>query len=227
LDEREIYFIDYYKSLTTQNGYNVSEGGGGFNRPKLSFEEQVKCSKLFTIEQVKDIQQMLYEGYEYYEIRSKYPKLSDSFLSNINTGLNFVREDLSYPIATLHTKFSKKTKENIIDEIKNNIPYKEISKKYGISVGYISMINSGQKWHQDNEIYPLCKKGCSDGAWSHDLKKDLIFSDSTHAELGKKYGKAKSTVTAINAGRNRKDSRFLYPLRDNKIKNQEIWNTLF
>lgn len=227
LNEREIFFINHYKSLKDQNGYNISEGGQGCNKPKLTFEEQVKLSYIFNVDEVKDIQDMLLDGYEYFEIKKKHPKLSGSFISNINTGLNFKREDLTYPLATLHTKFSKETKEKIISDIKMNRPYEEISKEYGISKGYISMINKGEKWFNQDTVYPLCKKGCSDGAWSHDAKHDLIFSDLTHLEIGNKYSKAKSTITALNTGRNRKDSRFIYPLSKNKEQNQKIWNTLF
>lgn len=227
LNEREIYFISYYQSLINQNGYNYTEGGAGCAKPKLSFSEQVKLSKLFNEEEVRDIQDMLLDGYEYFEIKKKYPILTDSFLSNINLGLNFVRDDLTYPLATLHTKFTKETKENIIRDIQANITYKEISEKYGISTGYISMINKGTKWYNDKLNYPLCKKGCSDGAWSENAKRDLIFTNLTHIEIGKKYNKQKSTITALNTGRNRKDSRLKYPLRKHQEENQQIWVTLF
>lgn len=170
---------------------------------------------------------MLLDGYEYYEIKAKFPVLSDSFLSNINTGWNFIRKDLEYPLCKLHTKFSKGTKEAIIKDIINNTPYKEISKKYGISLGYISMINSGQKWKNVKYSYPLCKKSCSDGSYCHDLKKDLIFTNLSQMDLAIKYNKSKSTVTAINVGRNRKDNRFKYPLRTYKEENKQIWSTLF
>lgn len=224
LNEREIFFIAHYKSLIGQNGYNVSKGGNVYNR---TFRQQVSLSKIFTVQEVKDIQSMLLEGYEYFEIKKKYPKLSDSFLSNINLGLNFKREDLKYPLTTLHTKFSKRIKEEIITDIKSGKPYAEISKKYGISTGYIAMINKGEKWHDDKVTYPLCLKGCSDGSWSKNAKYDLIFTNLSHAAIAYKYHKAKSTITALNVGRNRKDNRLVYPLGKNKEQNKKIWNTLF
>lgn len=228
IDERERYFIQINNSLVKNGcGYNLALGGMGCSKEKLTFEEQVKLSKLFTIDEVKDIQQMLIDGYQYFEIRCKYPRLSDSFISNINTGQNFIRDDLEYPLSKLHTKFTKETQNKIIDEIRNGVEYKVISNKYGISTGYISMINSGKKWHNNLLNYPLCKKSCSDGAWSNNLKKDLIFTSISHYDLAAKYNKAKSTITAINVGRNRKDSRFLYPLRQYQNENKIIWNTLF
>ena len=95
VNEREMYFIQKYETQKDSNkGYNITYGGQGCPRPKLSFEEQVKLSKLFALEDVKDIQQMLVDGYQYYEIKNKYPQLTDSFLSNINIGDNFYRNDL-------------------------------------------------------------------------------------------------------------------------------------
>lgn len=228
VNERENYFIDKYDTqVKSGKGYNITSGGLNCVKPKLSFEEQVKLSKLFTIDEVKDIQQMLCEEYQFYEIKKKYPVLTNSFLSNINTGCNFRREDLSYPLATSHSKFSKKTQESIIQNIINGVEYKEISNKYGISQGYISMINKGTKWHKDEYNYPLCQKSCSDGKWSHEAKYLIIFSTETFREIGKKLNKDHTTISALNNGRNRKDGRFIYPLRANKEKNQQIWNTLF
>lgn len=228
VNEREIYFIQKYSAQKDSGkGYNVIFGGAGYSRPKLTFEEQVALSKMFTINEVKDIQSMLLEGYQYYEIKAKYPRLTDSFLTNINLGDNFQREDLIYPLATLHSKFSKETQENIIKDIIAGVEYATISSKYGISEGYISMINNGTKWHKDEYTYPLCQKACSDGAWTHEAKYLLIFSSLSQLKIGEKLGKAKSTITALNVGRNRKDDRFIYPLGSNKAANQQIWNTLF
>lgn len=227
VNEREIFFIDYYKSLKTQNGYNVTSGGQGCPRKNLTFQECVKASKLFNEVEVRDIQEMLMQQYAFYEILQKYSQLTPSFLSNINTGLNFKRDDLHYPLAISHSHFSRNTKLAIINDISTGIVYSEIAKKYNISPSLISGINNGNYWKQENMIYPLCKKSCADGAYSKDLKYDLIFGDESYDKLAEKYRKAKSTVTAINVGRNRKDSRLIYPLRRHQEENQKIWNTLF
>lgn len=228
VNKREEYFIALLDTqINSHKGYNVTFGGDGCAKPKLSFEEQVALSKLFTLEQVKDIQFMLIEGYQYYEILSKYPQLTNSFLSNINNGYNFVRQDLVYPLATLHSKFSKQTQDDIIQAIKQNKSYAAISVKYGISPSYISMINNGSKWHKDEESYPLCKKGGADGAWAHMAKQQLIFTDLSQATIASNCKKSKAAITALNVGRNRKDCRFKYPLRQHQLENQQIWNTLF
>lgn len=227
LNEREKFFIVNEKSLINENGYNLTIGGEGCAKPKKTFEECVACSKLFSLKEVLDIQSMLIEGYSFSEILIKYSKLTKSFLSNINLGLNFKNDKLTYPLAIEHTKFTKETKEKIIEEIKSGVSYKEISSKYNISPSFISMINSGKKWYKINEKYPLSLKKCADGKYSHNAKQDLIFSNLTHLDIAQKYGKAKATITAINTGRNRVDKRFIYPLDKHKEENQKIWNTLF
>lgn len=226
LNERERFFINFFQSHVSQNGYNITFGGDGNNKDPKTFQECCACSKILTEEQIRDIQQMLIDGYQYFELKQKYPVLTDSFCSNINNGWNFKRDDLKYPLKTLHTKFSKSTMEAIKNDIKNNIPYSEISKKYGISSGYISEINSGHRWFDAKEFYPLCKKSCTDKQWGINCIKDILFTDLTYEQLGKKYGKSQAAVKAIAAGRNFHNKQLKYSLRVYKRENQEIWNTL-
>lgn len=143
LNEREIYYIKKFHSLVSENGYNLTKGGDGCSKEKLTFEEKCHLSKIFSQEEIEDIQKMLCEDYEFYEIKNKYPVLTASFLSNINTGLNFKKEDLVYPLKKYHTRFSKQTKLNIKKDIKSNIKYSDIAAKYNISITLLSMINNG------------------------------------------------------------------------------------
>lgn len=227
LNEREKFFIEKEKSLVSENGYNIAKGGQGSERDKKTFEQCVASSKIFTLEEIKDVQRMLIEGYAFHEIRNKYPKLSDSFLSNINTGLNFINPELKYPLATCHSRYTKETKEKIIKAIKDGVSYREIKEKYHISPGYVSEINAGNRWRKEGETYPLYLKECADGAYSRTVKHDLIFTNKTCTAIAREHGKAQCTISAINTGRNRKDSRFLYPLNKNQEENQKIWSNLF
>lgn len=111
-------------------------------------------------------------------------------------------------------------------DIINQVPYSQISKKYNISIGYISQINNGTRFHDDNYTYPLAEKICNDDSYVAPLLYDLLFTNLSSIKLGEKYGKAKATITAINVGRNRKNPNYLYPLRDNLQKNQKIYNSL-
>jgi group I intron endonuclease len=226
LNEREIFFIDYFKTLTTQNGYNLTVGGDGCAKPKKTFEECCKVSKILNEEQVRDIQRMLCEKYQYFEIQKKYPFLKDSFLQNINTGWNFRREDLDYPLlkGSKSRRYSKELKEKIIEELKTSRSLTEIAKEYHISRSYLSQINKGDKWFDPNNNYPLYDR--SKDSWSKKCKYDIIFSNMTLLEISKKYNICYSTIKKINSGKSRVDKNLYYPLNKNKEKNQKILDTL-
>lgn len=52
INNREIYFIGYYHSLTTENGYNLTIGGDGCPKPPLTYKEKLQKSKLFTGQEI-------------------------------------------------------------------------------------------------------------------------------------------------------------------------------
>lgn len=224
LGEREKYYIQLYHSLIEENGYNYTLGGEGCSRPPKTFEEKCKCSQLFTQEEIEDIQKMLCEYYTYPEIQKKYPQLGDSFLSNINTGLNFKRDDLEYPLLSYHTTTEKIIQDQIMQDIKDGIDYPILSKKYNISPGLLSEINSGKSWHRKELTYPLCVK--VDHSWVEDCRRDIIFSDETLVEIAKRYGKSYSTIKVLGQGKHHRDERFRYPLRTFKNYNQQVYREL-
>lgn len=159
LNEREKFYIQEYKTYIRDGGYNLTFGGDGHSRDKLSFEECCARSKILTKEEIIDIQEMLIDGYQYFEIKEKYPKLSSSFLQNINLGLNFHRNDLIYPLTSFHTKkYTKKQIEEVREKIAQGLSYSTISNEYNISVSYLSQINTGTRWYNAMIDYPLYKK---------------------------------------------------------------------
>lgn len=192
----------------------------------MTFEEKCACSKIFTEAEIRDIQSMLIQGYQYFEVQAKYPLLTDSFLTNINTGLNFRREDLTYPLLRQHSRFSKEDRIAIYDALKAETPYYIIQKQYHISASYLSQINNGTRWHDDTLKYPLAYKSCADDSYVEPLFYDLLFTSLSSAKLGIKYNKSKGTITAINVGRNRHNSNYTYPLRDHLEENRKIWYSL-
>ena len=221
MNEREIYYITLYKSY--KKGYNETFGGGGHKRDKKTFKECCKDSKNFSEEEIRDIQQMIIDGYQNHEILKKYSKLSRSLLNNINVGYNFYREDLQYPLAQYHSSRDKETQDKIIQELKDGIPYSLISEKYNISVGLLSLINNGKKWRKNTEQYPLSYKSCNDHEKGENIKKDLIFSTLTFCQIANKYNISDDAVRAICSGRNRRDNELKYPLRENCQENQKRW----
>lgn len=219
VNEREKYFIQYYHSLKDENGYNVTLGGDGCPKPPLSYEEKLERSKLFTGEEIKDIQQRLINDEEYDDIEKIYaPKLKRTFLVNINTGTNFYNPDFNYPLKkNAKSKFSQKEIREIKNRIKSGEIYSSIQKDFNIkSAGFLSMINTGKYFYSDEDTYPLCNKGCrkqDNEEWVNGIIFDIINSNLSLSQIAGKWNKSYSTVKNINAGRSHKKEELKYPLR--------------
>lgn len=56
-------------------------------------------------------------------------------------------------------KIDQRTLELIKEDlIETNLTYETIKNKYGVSIGFISDLNNGKLWREDEVIYPLRKK---------------------------------------------------------------------
>lgn len=201
-NEREEYWIKEKKSHVSEGGYNITFGGDGHSVEKLPWEELVERGKVFSGEEILDIQNRLIKGEKYDDIMKYYaPRLTRTFLSNINHGTNYKNPNLTYPLKTDFSgegAFSKNEIAEIKQEIKSGMKYSEIQAKHGIkSAGFISMINSGKYYFDPNETYPLIVKGCADKSWINNCLYDIIYSDLSLAKIAEKYGKAESTIKKL------------------------------
>ena len=227
VDEREQYWIEYYSSLSSLNGYNITSGGQGCPRTPMTYEEHIHNSKLFTAEEIINIQMMLRSGEQSTTIREKYaPRLQQSYLDNINSGLNFKNPNWTYPLRPTETNrsnyFTTKEIELIKQDIKKGMTYDEIGAKWSISRGLISGINNGKVWYDKNEQYPLCIKGHSKihnlNTWVKDVQEELMYGSLNQKEIAEKYEKAYSTIKKINSGASHHNSAYKYPLTSNRIQ---------
>lgn len=219
INEREKYFISYYKTLISENGYNITIGGDGCPKPPLSYEEKLNRSKLFTKEEIIDIQNRLINDEEYDDIEAIYfPKLKRTFLVNINTGTNFYNPDFDYPLKkNAKSKFSQREIKDIKEMIKSGVKYKEIQKKYNIrSAGFLSQINTGKYFFDKKEQYPLNNKignKTQNEKWVDAIRQDIINSSLSLSKIAEKHHRSYSTVKNINSGRSHKKDGLTYPLR--------------
>lgn len=219
INDREIYFIGYYHSLTSENGYNLTIGGEGCSKPPLTYEEKLARSKLFTGDEIKDIQNRLLNDEEYNDIEEFYkPRLKRTFLVNINTGTNFYNPDFSYPLKkNAKSKFSQKEIRAIKNRIKSGEKYASIQKDFNIkSAGFLSMINTGKYFYSDKDTYPLCNKGSrkqGNEVWVNGIIEDILKTNMSLSKIAKKWEKSYSTVKNINSGRSHKKEQLKYPLR--------------
>ena len=196
IDEREIFFIQYYHSLKDENGYNITLGGQGYKRKPLTYEEKLNLSKLFTKEEIIDIQNRLINDEEYDDIEKIYsPKLKRTFLVNINTGTNYFNENFDYPLKkNAKSRFSQKEIREIKDRIKSGEKYKTIQKDFNIkSAGFLSMINSGKYFYSDKDTYPLCDKSgnkAQNEIWVQGIIKDILETNLSLKEISQKWNKS-------------------------------------
>lgn len=160
LNEREKYWIEYYKSNKKENGYNLSDGGNNIYTKHLNNSSNI-TSKKQRVNEIKEL--LLNSKMSIQEIARRYNITVES-VTNINRGHSWFQEDINYPIRDtrkktiyycpqcgkqLSTKYSKmckkcdgekqqKEKGNFID-VKtfendlDNYGLKELSKKYNVS----------------------------------------------------------------------------------------------
>lgn len=100
-DEREKHWIKEKKTHISDGGYNITFGGDGCQKGPIDFDKLANKSKIFTKEEILDIQKRLINNEKYDNIIAFYtPRLTRTFLSNINHGVNYKNPDLTYPLKT-------------------------------------------------------------------------------------------------------------------------------
>lgn len=81
------------------------------------------------------------------------------------------------------------------------------------------MINKGQRYHQDNIIYPIRNRvnQCKYKKLNNDeflcLVEEIINTNIPFPQLSYKYGISTTTVYNINSGKTRFNKDYNYPLR--------------
>lgn len=110
------------------------------------------------------------------------------------------------------SKISLEVALQIIEEIKQGISYNSISERYNICLSYISNINQGICFRQNNETYPLYRYVKSDEEYET-LIDLLLNSDLTFKEIATSLNIGESTVKKINYGKLKPNLYPSYPIR--------------
>lgn len=100
----------------------------------------------------------------------------------------------------------------LIKSIKNGESYIDISHQFGISISYISMINTGLFFKQPNTTYPLYKYYRTNNDYLG-LIELLQYSDLTLQQIAIELNLSLSTVKKINYGTLREGLVSDYPIR--------------
>lgn len=110
------------------------------------------------------------------------------------------------------SKFSKEEIQDIKNMIKSGCCYDEIVNKYNISKTFISNINAGLYFKDENENYPL-KDYRLNNSTTELLIQYLEESDLTFSQIAKVLNIAESTVKKTNYGTLRHGLVESYPIR--------------
>lgn len=230
LDEKEKYYIDKFDSFyTTGKGYNLTQGGQwGSGTQKLTIKQATEIKKMITNSELT-----------FQQIGDNYG-VTIYAISDINRGKSFHEDNISYPLRPAPKKsvLDEDKIEIIIDMLLNTkMTQEEIAFATNINSYTVGEINRGtSSWCPEELDYPLRKPIKKSTYQNKILENDvkeicykLCFTNLTLEQIGKDYGIAKNTVGDISRGLTWKEitQQFIYPIRQNKIKNQEIYQSIY
>lgn len=221
-NEREKYWINYYKSLAP-NGYNVSIGGEGFVGGIDSINSFIKNKDVFN----SIILDLRTTNLSYQDIAKKYSIPNDTIICRINTGTSYRQDNLDYPIRKQKANeiITEKKEEEIKNLLKNShLTFSDIAKKYNISQSYVNSINRGILKFKEDEEYPLrkvtvTKRNLSDFEVA-EIYHLLINTKLSLRKIGEKFNCSIDTIRGIKNGTTKIYRRegYIYPLRPNNFK---------
>lgn len=143
--------------------------------------------------------------------------------SIVPNGYNVAPGGKGVGAGTEHAAASIKSQEILLlvieDLKKGELTFQEIAKKYKIGSSVIQGINSGQYYHDNTLTYPIREYFLSE----RKLKR-LIYSlkyelDKSIADIAKDFDLHTSTVSEINAGKEKRVNWVTYPIRKGKVAN--------
>lgn len=201
VNKREQYWIAEKNSYCGNGeGYNMDLGGGRRGYSSILCEEELQLLK-------RDIK----NGMSYLEIEKLY-SISSSFISSINNGIYFYDENEKYPLYRYY-KEDEDYSELIDLLINSEYSLKRISEILNISYSTVKKINAGTMRKGLYPTYPIRKKSVNE-IRADKIKKLLLTTQKTNAEIAKMTNASEETVRRINVGDTFKDKELSYPLKN-------------
>lgn len=163
---------------------------------------------------------------EKYWIREKrsYVKWGNGY--NLTTGGQKRKDNENYKDSRARFQSDEEIKELINDLKESSLSIKEISEKYSISNALVCKINNGEKYHQDDEKYPLRKKRYFLTQEVADEIIILLKENYSNVEISKKFNISPDVVSSINCGKHFKKENESYPIRKAFSKKEERANKI-
>lgn len=230
LDEKEIYYIDYFQSFyTTGKGYNLTQGGAWSSG-----------TQKLTRTQAEEIKQIIINSTETFETIGQRYGVTLYAISDINRGKSFYDDKLKYPLRPAPKKsYLDENKINIIIDLflNTDLSQEDIALITNINPYTAGEINRGKNsWCPKDLDYPL-RKAVQNGTYQNkigpkevqEICYKLCFTNISLENIGKEYKIAKNTVGDISRGLTWKNitRQFICPIRKNKIENQKIYQSIY
>lgn len=219
-NDREKYYIAYYKSDNLEYGYNILPGG---EEPPLLLGEDNYYSKL-TQSEVDTIIKMLLADEMIDVIEVAFPHITRGQINKINVGIAWHQDGLNYPLKEPDNMVGSDIAKAIVYDLQHsNLKQKEIAKKYGVARTCVTAINNGNVGcYRDEQLaYPIRNIRMTGSATDdikvvNDIMQDLLYSNMSLVAISEKYHVSISTVEDINYGKKKKykDPNQKYPLRE-------------
>lgn len=154
----------------------------------------------------------------------------NTYVANENSwGYNLTSGGEEPPIFYGETNFNSTHTLKEIEQIKyllknTKLSNLEIARTFNYSRSAIDRINRGIIWNDDNSEYPIRSENIQEflRERADKIKFDLMNTNLTQIEIGKKYGVGRTTITAINQGQNYYDENLSYPLRKTNQQTKSI-----
>lgn len=135
----------------------------------------------------------------------------------VGNGLGY-NETFGGELSYIYHVYSKETIDNIKQAIKSGTNYLDIETQFGVSASFISALNTGYYYFDENEAYPLYQYYKKDDEYD-ELIELLVNSSLSLSTIAKELHLGYSTVKKINSGKLRHGLYPTYPIR--KISSYE------
>ena len=211
LDEKEKYWISYYKSFVRDgNGYNLTRGG----QQRKEVENYIDLRSAFqTQEKINQIiDEISNTNIKLTDLAKRY-NVSLSLICSINSGKKYHKDDKNYPLRPLKTKINDETVILIIELLKSNWSNIDIANMLNIDTDIIYRINYGKAHKLQNQTYPIRKELSEKEIRANKIKDLLQENKLNNRQIADIVKCDPSTISNINYGKSYFDPNLTYPLR--------------
>lgn len=138
-----------------------------------------------------------------------------NYYNTIKNGYNQIRGGEN------RTVLSDEDIKKIKQQIKEGKTYKTISKNFNCSESWLSLINNGEAYRDENEQYPLFVKKNGkrlNKKQVYDIIELLKSKDIKVKDIAKKYNISDNVIVRINQGQSYKQDNLSYPIRKGRVR---------